>query len=262
MLLFDYHIHSCHSSDARFSVGALADAAVKKGLGEICITDHVDFDDPTMTLCDLNAQRAEVEFAQQSCPIPIRRGAEVGLESVSTGDLSYDYIKEHDLDFVIASLHIVNGENTYYPEYFDRRSLKEGYTLYINTLNRAIRTFTHFSVMGHYDFVTKYAPFRVREMSLAISPTDFDEIFTYLAQNGKSMEVNTSAWRDGAAWGLDVLKRFRELGGEYITIGSDAHTPDRVGSRLSDAVALARKAGIRYISTFERMKPILHKIDE
>ena len=260
MLLFDYHIHSHYSSDAHYSVMALADAAVKAGLGEICITDHVDFDDPSMIPCDMEAQREAIEEAQIVCPIPIRRGAEVGLEDETAAAMTYAHIKDCDLDFVIASLHMVNGENTYYPEYFNKRSRKEGYYLYIHTLAKAIRTFPHFCVMGHYDFVTKYAPFASRTMELAVSPAGFDEIFTYLVQNGKSMEINTSAWRDGGAWGIDILKRFRELGGEYITAGSDAHMPNRVGARLSEAVAMAKAAGIRYIATFEKMKPIFHKI--
>ncbi|MBR4018120.1 MAG: histidinol-phosphatase, partial [Clostridia bacterium] len=82
----------------------------------------------------------------------------------------------------------------------------------------------------------------------------------YLIENGRSIEINTSAWRNDPSWGLSVISRYRELGGEYVTIGSDAHQPERVGGRVSEAMELAKAAGIEYIATFKDMKPIMHKI--
>lgn len=260
MQLFDYHIHTQNSADAKYPVREMAAAAVKSGMAEICITDHVDFDDPTMPPCNLDAQMREIEAARANCTIPIKRGVEVGLGSESDAAETQAHLRNQKLDFIIGSLHIINGENSYFPEFFTHRTKQESYELYAETLKGVIRSFKDFNVLGHYDFVAKYAPYNRREMTLSIAPATFDDIFRYLVENGKSMEINTSSWRENAPWGLDVLSRFRELGGEYITTGSDAHTPQRVGAQIKDALSLARAAGIRYVATFENRKPILHKI--
>ena len=118
-----------------------------------------------------------------------------------------------------------------------------------------MRTLPQLSVLGHYDYVAKRAPYMQRAVRYADLPEAFDAILRYLAENGKGMEVNTSAWLDDPAWGLDVLSRFVELGGEFVMFGSDAHVPERVGRRLLEAHALAKAAGVRYTATFRGLKP-------
>ncbi len=106
----------------------------------------------------------------------------------------------------------------------------------------------------------KFAPYGDRSFPLSAAPEQFDQIFDFLVQNGKALEINTASWRDGPAWGLDVLRRYRERGGELVTIGSDAHTPERVGGRVGEAVELVRAAGIRYLATYEQKKAVLTAI--
>lgn len=97
-------------------------------------------------------------------------------------------------------------------------------------------------------------------MTLDVSKELFAEIFSYLSKNGKGIEINTSAWWDDPCWGEDVLKLYRDLGGQYITTGSDAHRSDRVAKRIKEAEKLAAAAGIPLIATFQRMKPIFHPL--
>ena len=78
--------------------------------------------------------------------------------------------------------------------------------------------------------------------------------------NGKGLEVNTASWKDAPSWGLDILRRYRQRGGQFVTIGSDAHTPERVGNRLDEAIQLVRAAGIPYLATFRAMQPVFTRI--
>ena len=72
--------------------------------------------------------------------------------------------------------------------------------------------------------------------------------------------INTASWKGGGAWGLEILRRYRARGGEFVTVGSDAHAPARVGSRIPEAIELARAAGIPYLATFDKMRPVLHPL--
>ncbi len=261
MFLADYHAHSDYSADSTAPLRAQLEAARAAGVVQLCFTDHVDFDDSGMPPADLTARDAAIEALRADFPdIAIRRGAEVSLKDEDVAAKSLAYCKGRDLDFVIASLHIVDGVDAYYPEFFLAGTQAEIYARYLDSAAKALPTNPVFSVLGHYDFCAKYAPYADRAVRYAHSAGAFDSLFRYLAQSGKGMEINTSAWRDDPAWGLDVLRRYRELGGEFITTGSDAHRPDRVGKRLGEALELARAAGIPYAATFERMEPTFHKL--
>ena len=266
MLMFDYHMHTHYSSDCSAPVSGQLDAAVKAGLQEVCLTDHIDFDQiengkPLYPPANLMALQKELETLRGFYPsLMIKRGAEVALNDEACAQISLDYIKSADLDFVIGSLHVQGGLDVYRPEFFEGKQQKQAYEEYLEGLNRTIRTNSYFCAMGHYDFVAKNAPFADRALAYTLAPDVFDDVFRYLIQNGKTLELNTSAWRSDAPWGLAVFTRFRELGGEFVTVGSDAHQHVRVGARFSEAYDLLRAAGIRYVATYEKMKPVLHKI--
>ena len=261
MFLMDYHMHSEYSADCNAPLRAQLEAARAAGITELCFTDHVDFDGSGLTPANLVARDAAIDALRADFPhITIRRGAEVSLQSEAAAQAALAHCKGRNLDFIIASVHVVDGVDAYYPEFFRGRTQAENYARYLAFAAKVLPTNPVFSVLGHYDFCAKFAPYAERSVRYAHAEGAFDSIFRYLAQEGKGMEINTSAWRDGPAWGLDVLRRYRELGGEFITIGSDAHAPNRVGRRLGEALDLARAAGIPYVASFEGMKPILHKL--
>lgn len=254
----DYHMHSHHSFDANHSICAMAEAAAAAGMEEVCFTDHIDFEDPLWAdrPSDIAAQRREIEQERPTLPIPVLCGAEVGLApDPAFGEKSWAYIKGAQPDFIIGSIHVVEGQNAYLPEYFEGRTRAQAYYDYVSAIATAVRSFPQLCVLGHYDFVAKRAPFADRALLYSDAPDAFDSIFRYLAENGKGMEINTSAWLDAPAWGLDVLSRYVELGGEFVTFGSDAHVPERAGRRMKEAHALAKAAGVRYTAAFRQLKP-------
>lgn len=257
---FDYHVHTRYSADSRAPVIEQLRAAKKAGVTHICFTDHVDFDGVGLPPADIAARNAEIEALKGQFPdIDISFGMEFGMKDKAAYKDAYGHVKDCHMDFVIGSVHIVNGVDAYYPEYFEGRSREEAYLAYIEKDLECIRV-SDFSVMGHYDFCAKHSPYAERSMSYSLAPQIFDEIFRELISRGKAFEVNTSAWRNDAPWGLDILRRYRELGGEYVTTGSDAHKPERVGNRLSEALDMIRAAGIPYVATFKNMEPIMHRI--
>lgn len=211
-MLFDYHVHTRYSADSGAPIIEQLRAAKKAGVTHICFTDHVDFDGVGLRPADIAARNAEIEALKDQFPdIDISFGMEFGMKDKAAYEDAYGHVKDCHMDFVIGSVHIVNGVDAYYPEYFEGRSREEAYLAYIEKDLECIRV-SDFSVMGHYDFCAKHSPYAERSMSYSLAPQIFDEIFRELISRGKAFEVNTSVWRNDAPWGLDILRRYRELG--------------------------------------------------
>lgn len=259
--MLDYHMHCQYSPDSPASLRAQLDAAQAAGLKEICFTDHVDFDDSGMPPADIAARDQELSTLLADYPsLTVRRGAEVGMKDAATAQAAWQAIGQLGLDFIIGSVHMVDGVDSYYPAYFAGRTKAESCQAYLTAVLKGLEATPYISVLGHYDFCCKFSPYPDRSMSYAVAPELFDAIFRHLIQNGKGMEINTSPWRDGPSWGLDILSRYRALGGEFVTVGADAHKPVQVGRRIDEALALARAAGIPYVATFQAMQPTLHRL--
>jgi len=258
----DYHVHSNFSFDAEASLRDMCEAALENGLSGLCFTDHVDLDmDPPMfPLSDIAARNRALEALIPEFPtLAIRKGAEIALGEAGSIQRALAHMGEEKPDFLIASLHVLDGIDIYYPEYYENRSREEGYRYYIEKLAEYLPLSEgRFSVLGHYDFCAKYAPFEERTFRLSHAGEAMDFVLSYLVKEGKSLEVNTSSWKAATPWGLDVLKRFRELGGEYVTIGSDAHKKENLAQRFTEAAELVKAAGIRYYASFKAMEPTLH----
>ncbi len=134
--------------------------------------------------------------------------------------------------------------------------------MYLSELAQLVTTIDDFSVVGHIDFPTKGCPYDDKMLRYTDAPEIMDTLFRYLIDHGKGIEVNTSIFRALGKDTLDMawLKRYKELGGEIVTIGSDAHKPQDVGYGWDAAANLLKEAGFAYIATFRQMKPIFHKI--
>jgi histidinol-phosphatase (PHP family) len=90
-----------------------------------------------------------------------------------------------------------------------------------------------------------------------------EEIFKLLIHKGKGIEINTSGLRyslDSTSPPLEFIQRFKDLGGEIITIGSDAHAPEQIGLGLDIALEMAKSAGFKYVATFSKGIPQFNKI--
>ena len=147
-------------------------------------------------------------------------------------------------------MHYTDDGDAFNKQFFEGRSQKEVYYSYFHhAVNRCCCT-SNYSVLGHIDYIAKKAPYLDRNVSLNSNPDAMDAILKHIAQNGIGLEINTSVYHthDEKMWGKDIIKRYIKFGGEYVTVGSDAHSiTNRVGWRIQDAVELAKSANVRYI---------------
>lgn len=267
----DYHIHTEFSFDSSASLGAQIQSAIDHNLAEICLTDHYEPAYPGLPLwqVDLSARAKALQnpaLAPLMEQIMVREGAEIGLLDLSGyGEEIHQLVTENQLDFVIASCHLCQGEDPYYPGFFSGKTRGEAFSLYLTELSHLVEhtiSPEDFSVVGHIDFPTKGCPYGDKMLRYTDAPEALDSLFRYLIDHGKGLEINTSIFRAIGKDTLDMawLKRYRALGGEIVTIGSDAHKPQDVGYGQEAAAELLKEAGFSYLATFTRMEPIFHKI--
>ena len=259
--MFDFHMHTRVSFDSESDPRAVVARAEEIGLREICFTDHSDYNSDRSIESNLFSPEVYLKeySGLSSDKVKIRHGVEFGLTDWNVGRLSEvsDFI---ELDYVIGSLHFVKGVDPYERRYWDGRTVEAAFLDYLETTLDCVKKHTDFDCLGHLTYAGKWnkatGPLFYKDFSEVC-----DEIMRILAERGKGMEINTSAIdRIGQFMPeRDFLIRFRELGGEIITVGSDAHTVDRIGQYTDRAIALAGEI-FGGVYTFEKRKPIFHKI--
>jgi histidinol-phosphatase (PHP family) len=183
-------------------------------------------------------------------------GVELGTALDLLPELNH-YIKSYDFDFVIASSHLANGKDPYLPEFFAGRSDKEAFCEYFEAIRDNLLKFNDFDVYGHLDYAVRHGRNKDRDYIFADFRDIFEEILTALVNNGKGIEVNTAALRYGMKSPHpcpEVIKRYRELGGEIITIGSDAHKAADIAADFDFAAEVLKDCGFKYYTVFEGRK--------
>jgi histidinol-phosphatase (PHP family) len=259
-LPLDAHVHTNLSPDSKVPIDVYAALAVELGIAEFAVTDHVDFDarDPAYNYTSFEQREQTVRAAAERWAergLAIRFGAELTYNTSWEGDLR-DHLARHRYDFTIGSVHDW-PDSPYSPTrvrtWATGRSLDEVVEPYISQVTAAARTGL-FDTIGHLDVVKRYLYPRVKPAQLAERPDLFEPALRALVESGTGLEVNTSGLRHSIAETYppaSVVARFRELGGQRLTAGSDAHHSDWFAYRLDVAYRTAAEAGFADL-TFRR----------
>lgn len=262
----DAHMHTAFSTDGEAAPKHMLEAAVKNGLRAVCVTDHLDLEFPFYEdlgenafllpleeyILELDALRRE--FAGR---LEVRTGIELGLQP----QLADEYRKLTEMwpfDFVIGSVHLVDGKDPYYREAFGEISDKQLYRAAFETTLENVRAVDSFDVLGHVDYVVRYGKGQAKGYSYLEYAEILDEILRVIVEKGKGIELNTAGLRYGLGFGNphpDILRRYRELGGEIVTVGSDAHKPEHVAWEFEKAAGMLKECGFRYYAEFEARRP-------
>lgn len=261
--MFDYHMHTVVSYDGHNTPTEMAQAAVKAGLKEICFTDHLDYQlsvPREKTAYTPEAYRSAYDHLQIS-NLTIRHGAEVGLAPWNKEEICKD-LSAYPYDFVLGSVHFINDEDVYYPEFWVGRDFLATERIYFEETLRCVELHDDFDVLGHLTYISKVKGHpSPRIIPLEDHKEVIAQIMKTLIAKGRGMEINTSGVDRCGDYlpGIPYLKLFKELGGEIVTVGSDAHTADRVGQYTSNAIAMAKEI-FGHVCTFQNRKPVFHKL--
>ena len=269
--LFDTHNHCQFSFDGKKTTVELsAAAALEKGLGGIVFTDHCDVFVPQECIehgClesqvfDITSQQAEIDRVQEHMGESLRilKGIEIGMYK-STRDEVGEILNRHQFDQVIASIHYLDDTDPYYGGFFEDKNWKQAYGRYLETIYNEALALGNFDLIGHYDYVARYAPYPQDGITYRDFSDIFDSLFRYLIENGKGLELNTKSCKSGhgrkTALDKNVLLRYRELGGEIISLGSDSHSPVNVAEDFAEYAAILKSLGFRWSSHYEKRQLI------
>ena len=261
--MFDYHMHSRVSFDGHNTGIQMAEAAKKAGLKEICFTDHLDYDPlGKMGIMAFDTDRYNEEYDNlEVSGLKIRRGMEFGMTGDNVAQFKLD-LQRRPFDFVLGSVHFVDDLDVYYPEYWADKTVFQAERRYLEATLECVKVHDDFDVLAHLTYIAKtQCHHDPRPVPFPEHRELIDEILRTVAQKGKGLEMNTSGVNRCGDFlpTADYFRRFKELGGEIITVGSDAHTADRVGEHTYLACEILKDI-FGYVCTFEDRKPIFHKL--
>ena len=270
--LFDNHNHSQFSFDGKkTTIEKSALSAKNKGLGGICFSDHCDFYVPPMKAAfenlvpeyfDVPEQQAEIDrVSGLICDrnFKILKGIEIGMYEECREQIR-KVLNDNKFDQIIASVHYIDRTDPYYGGFYDGKDWKQAYGRYLETIYREMTWLKDFDIMAHYDYIARYAPYTQASILYRDFSDIFDEMFTYLTQEGKALEINTKSYQDYKGrtpqLDLDLLIRYKEMGGELISLGSDSHDPERPGDKFGRYAELLKSLGFRWTAHYENRKPV------
>lgn len=266
MATMDFHIHTDSSPDGTASAEETCRAAIAAGLTDVALTDHWEAVDYVR---DNYAERSEQAFAnatrvreQFAGTLRVARGIEIGCPLFDKA-LTERQLALHSYDFVLASQHQLGDAPDFYFLDYGEIDIPATLDAYFEQLLRVAK-WGCFQSLAHLTYPFRYIPASQRPTSYDRWIGVIEEIFRTLAQSGKALEINTSGLRKEIGLSqpdLPLIRRFRECGGEFVTVGSDAHRPHEVGADIDRGLQLAVEAGFSYVTLFYEQQPLPVKIE-
>lgn len=274
MLFTDNHIHSLCSPDGHNSMTEMMEASYKAGVRHMCFTDHCDMDNYLTGVPDpdcfsfrdeMNANFAESVKAKPD-DMTLCLGLELG-EGNHNPELAAEIASSPELDFVLGSLHNLRGTVDFYEmDYPDEKFCRDILDLYMDELLE-LAELPSFDVMAHIGYPVRYIRKSgfTSDMNMKTHGDGLKALMKKLIENGKGMEINCAGYRNkylnDSVPTFDILREYKDMGGEVITVGSDAHRIDQTGGGLDKGFDILRSLGYKYVTVFEKRKQKFIKLD-
>lgn len=263
MLKVDYHMHTSFSPDSKANPHAMIGKAIELGMTSICITDHYEGVGeganlrPTLDNDIYIGELVELKEHYKG-KIDVKVGAEFSLD-LRHRKLFQELVTNYPMDFIIGSNHKTPGSDHWCATRPESYTDKEWYTDALNETAQLITEIKEFDVLGHLDYIVRYGTYQVQEYVVKDFKDIIEEIFKILIYDGKGIEINAAGFKYGLGFAhphMDALKMYKELGGEIITIGSDAHAPEHIGYNYNGVREQLLGAGFKYYTEFANRKAI------
>ena len=264
-MFFDTHIHTFFSGDGQQSMTDACETAIKYGLSGICFTDHIDIDFPGFASDYFMIEFDDYEESYKECVerykdsgLTILKGVEVGIQP-HVMDETFALIKDQRVDELIGSFHIVNGKDPCESVFFRDRAKETVYKEYLNCIIDSLPYLKEFDILGHFDYPMRYATYPEKTLLLKDYPEEISYILDFMVRNGICLEINTRSYRR-VALDIEILKKYKELGGIMVSLGSDSHISSDIGLDFNKYSKIVKDAGFTYLTHFVKRKPVLEKI--
>ena len=266
-IICDTHVHSDNSFDGESSVREICEAAVKNGINTVAVTDHMEA--PEIHLGDKsiygNARKsiaqsvADVEkySGEYEGKLKLLKGMELG-EPMHIPKLTKKALEIADFDFILASVHNLKDEEDFYYLEYNENNVDSLLERYFNEILDTAEN-AEFDSLAHLTYPLRYIIERTDvKPDMNKYSEVIDKIFKALIKRDKALEVNTSGLFKPIGTTLpdiNLVQRFKELGGKYVTVGSDAHNAKDLGKGVEKGIELIKTCGFMYYTVFEKRTP-------
>jgi len=261
-MLADYHVHTSYSDDSMHPMEDCINRAISLGFDEICFTEHIDHGCPTSFCCDCDSYLEGFNLYKEKYQkkITLKFGIEFGVQAHHRNYFE-NIFRKYPFDFVLMSFHQVEDKELWNGDFQAGKTQAEYNRIYFEEMFNSMKAFENYSVLAHMDLMRRYD--RYGEYPFEKSKEQIEEILKYLIAAEKGIEVNTSSFRynlNDLTPATPILKLYKELGGEIITIGSDSHREAQLGDKIPYVRDILKSLGYRYFTTFKKMQPIFHEL--
>ena len=242
MKILDNHVHTHFSIDSKDTMEDVIKRAIDIGVDYLTFTDHLEYNTDHFSL-DIHQYISKIaEYKEKyKKDIELLTGIEVGYQSHLNKEIN-ELLNLSQFDFILCSTHTIEKIPVSYKEYFEGFSKEEAYRKYFNSIIQTNKEFSNYDVYGHLDYINRYVLY---------------EVLKIIIEKGKGIELNTSGYRYGLNSihpNIDIVKRYKELGGEIITLGSDSHRAIDVCADFDKSYEMLECLGFRYVSVFKNRK--------
>lgn len=262
----DMHSHCILSFDGNDSCDDICESAIEKKIKVLAITDHCDIDGKdfdALSYCQKQFDETLRVKEKYSGLLEVLQGIEIG-QGIYRKELTQKVLDTFDYDFVLGSLHnLENMEDFYFLDYgkYDVYNLLEAYFKGLLELCQ----WGAFDSLAHLTYPLRYIVAREKlNVDMSRFSEIIDAIFECLVRDNKALEINTSGLfmdlKDTLP-NIEYVKRFKEAGGKYVTIGSDSHYAERIGQGIEKGIQIAYDSGFRQITVFRKREPFLLNIE-
>ena len=247
-MLFDSHSHTKFSADSQMLATDAIARAESLNLG-IVFTEHFDYDlkgnfkfNPAEYMTEYKNFRGD----------KVRLGVEVGFTK-NARTINKNFVASADFDQVIGSIHMLDGEDIFVKEFFDGKDKISVYTNYFNVMAQEAAV-NDFDVLGHIDYICRAATFDDTSIDYDRFKAEIDKVLKIVVERDKVLELNTRRLISKNIFMelKPVYESYKNFGGKYVTIGSDAHRAEVVGDHFDEAKNFIDEIGLTVVNFKQR----------
>ncbi|MBU3111369.1 histidinol phosphate phosphatase [Clostridium lacusfryxellense] len=243
-MMIDSHIHTEFSEDSEMKIEHALQQSKKIGIG-ITLTEHVDFNfsKGTDIIFDIEKYFKNYEkYRSESLML----GIEIGMQQ-NCLERNREITSNHPFDYVIGSIHIVDSEDIYYPEFYIGKTKKEAFEQYFECMIENVNQYDFIDSLGHIDYISRYANYDDNEIYYHEFNEYINEVLKAIIKNKKVMEINTRRLGGKKAYDnlTSIYKAYSQIGGKYVTIGSDAHRAEDIAKNYNEAIRICEICNLK-----------------
>lgn len=256
-MIFDSHMHTEFSSDSKMKIEEVIEKGKQLNIGTI-ITEHMDYNYPEKDLFRVDCDEFFNTYSKYRSD-NLLLGIEIGLAH-SIIDKNNKVSTSYPFDFILGSTHSIDDIDIFSDSRKNTLSKKEYLSKYFEEMIKNISEFDNFDSLSHIDYPCRYSNYDDNELYLSDFSNYFDQVFNIIIKKGKVIELNTKRLNNEKSVQalVEIYKRYKELGGKYVTIGSDAHNKESIGANLDVAKYVLKETGLIPVYFKERKMNIIN----